>query len=138
MEIPPFLPVGNSKLNTDRNTTPNSEAALLQSKQSDRDLHGVTTEVTAGVMNSLFVTKALALMSTDFDSKLRKVPIGWPDSAPQFISHLIDVATKLAAWGYDEEVVAAGLLHDSIEDLPHLWDKARIASEFSPPRGRSG
>jgi hypothetical protein len=83
-------------------------------------------------MNTPFVSKALALMSSDFESKRRKVPPGWPEEAPPFISHLFDVAMKLAAWGYDEECVAAGLLHDAVEDLPHLWTKERIATEFTP------
>lgn len=96
---------------------------------SDNDtLHSATHTL----MNAPLVSKALAMMSNDFEFKRRKVPAGWPEEAPQFISHLLDVATKLAAWGYDEECVAAGLLHDAVEDLPHLWTKDRIAAEFTP------
>jgi hypothetical protein len=84
------------------------------------------------LLSSPLVLKALAMMSTDFEVKKRKVPPGWPDEAPPFVSHLLDVAQKLATWGYDEECVAAGLLHDAVEDLPHLWTKERISTEFTP------
>src|SRR5205814_7907858 len=35
-----------------------------------------------------------------------------------FIAHPVHVARLLAARGYDEEVVAAALLHDVVEDTP--------------------
>ena len=42
-----------------------------------------------------------------------------------FIAHPVRVARLLAARGYDEEVVAAALLHDVVEDTPVTLDEVR-------------
>ena len=42
-----------------------------------------------------------------------------------FISHPVRVARLLAARGYDEEVVAAALLHDVVEDTSVTLDEVR-------------
>jgi (p)ppGpp synthase/HD superfamily hydrolase len=46
------------------------------------------------------------------------------DFAP-FILHPLEVATLLRNRGYDDEVVAAGLLHDAIEDTDATADELR-------------
>ncbi|MGZ6652009.1 MAG: HD domain-containing protein, partial [Solirubrobacteraceae bacterium] len=42
-----------------------------------------------------------------------------------FIAHPVHVARLLAARGYDEEVVAAALLHDVVEDTEVTLDEVR-------------
>ena len=45
---------------------------------------------------------------------------------PQYL-HSIRVAKTLEEFGYDEEVILAGLLHDIIEDSDMTWDELRDA-----------
>lgn len=49
---------------------------------------------------------------------------------PPYITHLIIVAMLVADHTDDEEVIAAALLHDSIEDTPYTLDE--MATEFGP------
>jgi (p)ppGpp synthase/HD superfamily hydrolase len=51
------------------------------------------------------------------------------DAAP-FILHPLEVAVLLRGRGYDDEVVAAGLLHDAIEDSDATVDDLR--DQFGP------
>lgn len=41
----------------------------------------------------------------------------YPDAQVPYMSHLAAVAVTLSKHGFDEEVVAAGALHDAIEDV---------------------
>jgi (p)ppGpp synthase/HD superfamily hydrolase len=47
-----------------------------------------------------------------------------------YVSHLAGVAILLARFGFDEEVIAAGLLHDATEDTAATLDEIR--DEFGP------
>ncbi|MBI4193064.1 MAG: RelA/SpoT family protein [Candidatus Colwellbacteria bacterium] len=49
-------------------------------------------------------------------------------SGETYFSHVESVADQLAAWHLDEDGVAAGLLHDVVEDTPHTLDD--IEREF--------
>jgi (p)ppGpp synthase/HD superfamily hydrolase len=51
-----------------------------------------------------------------------------------FIAHPVHVARLLAAHGYGEEVVAAALLHDVVEDTPVTLDEIR--EHFGPEVAR--
>jgi (p)ppGpp synthase/HD superfamily hydrolase len=51
------------------------------------------------------------------------------DQAP-FILHPIEVAALLSGRGYDDEVIAAGLLHDVIEDTGAALDE--LSDRFGP------
>jgi hypothetical protein len=46
------------------------------------------------------------------------------DQAP-FILHPLEVAAMLSGRGYDDEVIAAGLLHDTVEDTDATLDELR-------------
>jgi hypothetical protein len=61
----------------------------------------------------------------------RKVPRG--DPSPQldpYMHHLVEVAAFLGRYGYKPPVVAAGFLHDQIEDVPD-WTEERLRAELS-------
>lgn len=45
--------------------------------------------------------------------------------------HPAHIALILTRWGADEATVAAGLLHDVVEDCED-WDRARMEREFGP------
>jgi len=49
--------------------------------------------------------------------------------AVPYVVHPLHVALMLARHGCDDDVVAAGLLHDVVEDCPE-WPLARVESEF--------
>ncbi|MBX7139407.1 MAG: HD domain-containing protein [Oligoflexia bacterium] len=83
-------------------------------------------------LHSPLVIRALHDMERDFAGKLRKTPPGWQGEIIPFFRHLEEVGASLARRGYDPEVVAAGVLHDAIEDLPKLWSRDRIVREYSP------
>lgn len=84
------------------------------------------------VMLDPLVCRARAAAVRDFNGKTRKVPKGSGLIAAPYVLHPHAVALRLARAGFDAEVVAAGYLHDHPEDLPHLWNTARIAREFTP------
>lgn len=54
----------------------------------------------------------------------------YPNADVPYMSHLAGVAAILARHGFDEEVVAAGALHDSMEDCGVSWEA--LADGFSP------
>lgn len=45
-----------------------------------------------------------------------------------FSAHSVQVALKIASLGYDTDTIAAGLLHDTIEDTDTTWDE--LNNEF--------
>ncbi|HTF89302.1 MAG TPA: HD domain-containing protein [Planctomycetota bacterium] len=51
------------------------------------------------------------------------------DDASPYVTHPMHVALMLARFGLDDDVVAAGLLHDVVEDCPE-WSLERVQSEF--------
>ncbi|MBT1509431.1 HD domain-containing protein [Bradyrhizobium sp. SRL28] len=51
-------------------------------------------------------------------------------SGEPYVEHPMRVAAMLAELGFDPDVVAAGVLHDVIEDCP--VSEAELAAEFSP------
>ena len=51
------------------------------------------------------------------------------DGSSPYVTHPVHVALMLARFGLDEEVVAAGLLHDVVEDCPD-WTVERMQAEF--------
>lgn len=53
----------------------------------------------------------------------------YPSALVPYISHVAGVATILSRHKFDEEVVAAGVLHDSMEDCGISFDE--LASQFS-------
>jgi (p)ppGpp synthase/HD superfamily hydrolase len=65
--------------------------------------------------------RALDLAAMAHAGQVRKDP-GWP--IPH-VAHVYGVAFLLAAYGFDEDVVAAGLLHDVLEDSPRHADEVR-------------
>lgn len=52
----------------------------------------------------------------------------YPDAAVPYMSHVAGVAAILSRHGFDEEVVAAGALHDVMEDCGVSFDE--LASTF--------
>ena len=46
-----------------------------------------------------------------------------------YATHPLHIALMLARWGFDQEVVAAGLLHDVVEDCEG-WAVERVEAEF--------
>jgi len=77
-----------------------------------------------------FIVQACDSAEKGFAEKYRKVPTGSGHKGEPFVNHLHAVAACLKEFGFRSEVVAAGYLHDHIEDLPGLWNKSRIAREF--------
>lgn len=51
------------------------------------------------------------------------------DSASPYVTHPMHVALILARFGLDDDVIAAGLLHDVVEDCPG-WTIERVQTEF--------
>src|ERR1041385_8713968 len=60
----------------------------------------------------LLLKRALDQAAVWHRSQRRK----YPSADVPYVSHLAGVAVILARHGFDEEVVAAGALHDAIED----------------------
>lgn len=67
--------------------------------------------------NSPLVNSALALAEKAHAGQYRK------DGRTAYVTHPIRVASKLAAKGESDEVVAASLLHDILEESPSIWDE---------------
>lgn len=82
------------------------------------------------VLANPIVEKARDSVNQDFEGKLRKVPKGSGATAQPASTHLHAVARILAENGFDYSTVAAGYLHDHLEDLPELWDKQKLSIEF--------
>ena len=70
------------------------------------------------------IEKALAASLAAHEGQLRK-----GGSAVPYGVHPAHVAILLTRWGLDDDVIAAGLLHDVVEDSPD-WTQARIEAEF--------
>ena len=51
------------------------------------------------------------------------------DGCSPYVTHPMHVALMLARFGLDDDVIAAGLLHDVVEDCPG-WSNERVQAEF--------
>jgi (p)ppGpp synthase/HD superfamily hydrolase len=69
--------------------------------------------------------EALAFAACAHRAQVRK---GTPDPGVPYIVHPVHVATILIAYGFDEDLAIAGLLHDTVEDC--AIDGGEIASRF--------
>ena len=62
-----------------------------------------------------------------------------PDAAPvevPMMAHLMTVALTVQRAGYDDEVVAAALLHDSVEDANRAGERLRVEALYAAVGGR--
>jgi (p)ppGpp synthase/HD superfamily hydrolase len=73
---------------------------------------------------SLLVKRALDRAAVLHRDQLRK----YPGVAVPYVSHLAGVTVVLARHGFDDEVIAAGALHDAVEDTEATL--AELAAEF--------
>ena len=73
---------------------------------------------------SLLVKRALDRAAVWHRDQLRK----YPGVAVPYVSHLAGVTIVLARHGFDDEVIAAGALHDAVEDTAATL--AEIAADF--------
>lgn len=73
------------------------------------------------------IERAYDTAERDFETRPRR------DTGEKYFEHLR--ATALILISYlrvrDADIIAAALLHDIIEDLPHLWTFERLSTEFS-------
>ncbi len=74
--------------------------------------------------------KAVRSLLEDFANHTRKTPDPIKFPALPYAIPPLQVGTLLGQHGYSQEVVVAGLLHDHLEDLPELWTKQKMATEF--------
>jgi len=81
-------------------------------------------------LDEVIVLQARDLAELDFAGVLRKAPKDYSGERKTFFSHLERVAVLLATSGFDRHVVAAGFLHDHIEDLGERWQKQNIGYYF--------
>lgn len=88
-------------------------------------------QATMLTLESPLVQKAALQAAADFEGVTRKVPRNSSIEPKPYFSHVQKVALLLAEHGYDSEVVAAGYLHDHLEDLPESWSRARMKLEFN-------
>lgn len=49
-----------------------------------------------------------------------------------YVSHLYSVMYLLASVTNDEDVLIAGLLHDTLEDVPEEYNSAQLEADFGP------
>ena len=75
---------------------------------------------------SLLLKRALDLAAFWHRAQSRK----YPGVEIPYVSHLAGVAVRLARHGFDDEVVAAGALHDCIEDVGVTREE--LEHEFGP------
>ncbi len=75
-------------------------------------------------MFSLQVERALQACLAAHAGQFRKASEGVP-----YCVHPLHVALMLSRWGQDEQVIAAGLLHDVVEDCD-AWTVERVEAEF--------
>ena len=66
--------------------------------------------------------EAIKLASRLHASQVRKDSLQTP-----YISHLVGVAMLISSVTDDEEIIIAGLLHDSLEDVPHYTYEQLVA-----------
>lgn len=102
---------------------------MFQPSSAPLDVSRRTTAT--NVMATPLVCAARDCACGEFTAKLRKTPKGSELEPQPYYKHLHDTAVILAEHGFRPEVVAAGYLHDHIEDLPG-WTKERVASGFGP------
>jgi len=76
-------------------------------------------------MSTLLVMKA-----ADFAARAHRRQRRKDEEATPYVNHVIEVAFLLAQAGCEAEVVAAGLLHDTIEDTGVTYEE--LAVEFGP------
>ena len=67
------------------------------------------------------IGRALELAARSHDRQYRKSP----DKKTPYITHPVAVGLLLIAYGYDEETVIAGILHDTLEDTNLSIDTIR-------------
>ncbi|MBK8177704.1 MAG: bifunctional (p)ppGpp synthetase/guanosine-3',5'-bis(diphosphate) 3'-pyrophosphohydrolase [Planctomycetes bacterium] len=77
-------------------------------------------------MYSQLLERALHAAIAAHDGQTRK-----GDASSPYVTHPLHVALMLARFGLEEDVIAAGLLHDVVEDSPG-WTVERVAEEFNP------
>ncbi len=70
-------------------------------------------------MNGPLVEKAIALALRAHEGQMRK------EAPTPYIVHPVRVALLLARYGFSDEVIAAGLVHDVVEDTPVSLDDVR-------------
>ncbi len=75
-------------------------------------------------MYSNIIERALRTAVVAHDGQVRK-----EDGRCAYVTHPMHVALMLARFGLDEDVIAAGLLHDVVEDCVG-WSIDRVQSEF--------
>lgn len=82
-----------------------------------------------GTLADPMVAHAYRLSFEGFIGRMRKIPQGDPQPRPiPYFKHPLEVAILLAQFGYPPVIVAAGFMHDHIEDLD--WEKSRLVDEF--------
>ena len=92
----------------------------------------MTTDIDAAGMPSFLRVLPVARAAYSFARSVHAEQRRESDAA-QFITHPLEVAALLYNTGHREHVVAAGILHDSVEDTPATTDtiKARFGSEVA-------
>ena len=75
-------------------------------------------------MYSQSIERAMRVSIAAHEGQLRKGTEGVP-----YVVHPMHVAFMLARWGFEEDVIVAGLLHDVVEDC-EAWTNERIEQEF--------
>ena len=53
------------------------------------------------------------------------------EDAVPYVTHPLHVAIILARWGFEEDLIVAGLMHDAVEDS-EVWTLDRVEFEFGP------
>lgn len=81
--------------------------------------------------NGKRIELALATIKEDFKDVYRKEPTTRLSLRPTpYVTHLYEVADRVASVTPNADVVLAALLHDSIEDVPERWDRKKLAQVF--------
>lgn len=75
-------------------------------------------------MFSPAIERALVAAIAAHQGQMRKSAQATP-----YVVHPLHVALMLARWGVDDDVIVAGLLHDTVEDCAE-WTQERVESEF--------
>jgi len=75
-------------------------------------------------MFSPVVEQALRVSAAAHAGQFRKGP-----DRVHYATHPMHVALMLAKWGFDDDVIAAGLLHDVVEDC-ESWTFPRVEEQF--------
>lgn len=90
------------------------------------------SEKILSLLDDALVIRASATAEIDFAEVKRKIPKGSGLTPKPYFTHVDAVGKTLAEFGYDTEVIAAGYLHDHIEDLPTKYSKESLALQFTP------